>query len=48
VHKRFSIVAQDADIHGASMQVDTTVKLVLLGVEAHEVSSSLVSGFSQG
>jgi hypothetical protein len=45
VHKYFSLVAQDADIHGAGMQVDTTVKLVLVGVESHEVSSSLVSGF---
>jgi hypothetical protein len=26
------------------MQVNTAVKLVLVGVEAHEVSSSLVSG----
>jgi hypothetical protein len=38
VHKHFSIVAQDADIHGAGMQVDATVKLVLLGVKSHTVS----------
>jgi hypothetical protein len=37
-------VAQDADVHRAGVQVDTTVKWVLLGVESHEVSSSLVSG----
>jgi hypothetical protein len=31
---------QDADIHGAGMQIDATVKLVLLGVASPEVSSS--------
>jgi hypothetical protein len=40
VHKNVSIVAQEADIHGASMQVDATVKLVLVGGGAHEVCSS--------
>jgi hypothetical protein len=39
-HKDFSLVAQDADIHGAGMQVDTTVTWVLVGVESPEVSSS--------
>jgi hypothetical protein len=29
------------------MQVDAAVKLVLFGIEAHEVSSSEVSGLSQ-
>jgi hypothetical protein len=29
-----AILAQDADIHGAGMQVDATVKWVLLGVES--------------
>jgi hypothetical protein len=35
-----------AAIHGAGMQVDATVKLVLFGVESPEVSSSLDSAFS--
>ena len=34
------ILVQDAEVHGAGMQVDATVKLVLLGVESPEVSSS--------
>jgi hypothetical protein len=33
-------VIQDTDVHGAGMQVDAAVKLMLLRVEAHEVSSS--------
>jgi hypothetical protein len=44
VQPDFPIVAQDADVHGAGVQVDTTVKWVLLSVESHEVSSSLVKG----
>jgi hypothetical protein len=48
VHKNFAIMAQDADVHGAGRQVDTTVDGVVLGVEAPEVSSSFVSArFSQ-
>jgi hypothetical protein len=43
VQQDFPILTQDADIHGAGMQVDTTVKLVLVGVEAPEVSSSVMS-----
>jgi hypothetical protein len=35
VQHDFPIVAQDADIHRAGMQVDATVKLVLIGVESH-------------
>jgi hypothetical protein len=31
---------QDAEVHGAGGQIDPAVKLVLLGVESHEVSSS--------
>jgi hypothetical protein len=34
------ILIQDAEVHGASVQVDATIKFVLLGVESHEVSSS--------
>jgi hypothetical protein len=40
VHKDFSILVQNTEVHGTSVQVDTTIKLVLLGVEAPEVSSS--------
>jgi hypothetical protein len=48
VQKNFAILAQDADVHGAGMQVGTTVNGVLLGVESPEVSSSFVSErFSQ-
>jgi hypothetical protein len=34
VQQDFPILTQDADIHGAGMQVDTTVKWVLAGVES--------------
>jgi hypothetical protein len=34
------IPIQDAEIHATGMQIDAAVKLVLLGVESHEVSSS--------
>src|SRR5919109_4816484 len=43
VQQELTIVAQDTDVHGAGMQVDATVKLVLFRVESHEVSSSFVS-----
>jgi len=33
-----SVVAHKTDVHTAGVQVDATVKWVLLGVEAHEVS----------
>src|SRR5262245_31840590 len=45
VQQDFSIASQDADIHAPSMQINTTVHWVLVGVEAHEVFSSLVSDF---
>jgi hypothetical protein len=35
------VLIQDADLHGPGMQVDATVKFVLLRVKAHEVSSSV-------
>jgi hypothetical protein len=35
VQQDFVILAQDADIHTPGMQVDTTVKGVLIGVESH-------------
>ena len=34
------LLVQDADVHGPSVQVDATVKLVRRGVESPEVSSS--------
>jgi hypothetical protein len=34
-----AVLVEDADIHGPGVQVDATVKLMLLGVESHEVSS---------
>src|SRR5262249_52561547 len=36
-------LTQDTDVHGAGMQIDTAVKWVLLRIESHEVSSSLLS-----
>ena len=48
VQQDLTIMAQDADVHGTGMQVDPTVKLVVVDVETHEVSSSFVSErFSQ-
>jgi hypothetical protein len=43
VQQDFSVLAHDEDIHGSGMQIDPTVKLVLVGVESHEVSSLLVN-----
>jgi hypothetical protein len=34
VQHDFPIVAQDADVHGTGMQVDSAVKRVLMGVES--------------
>jgi hypothetical protein len=41
VHENLAIPVQDAEIHRASVHVDATIKLVLLGVQSHEVSSAL-------
>src|ERR687892_2190750 len=41
VQHDFPLVTQDTDVHASGMQIDTTVKWVLIGVEAHEVSSFL-------
>jgi len=46
VQQDFPLVAQDADVHGASMQVNATGKWVLCRVEAPEVSSSFARDFS--
>jgi hypothetical protein len=43
VQHDFTIVAQDADVHAAGMQIDTAVKWVWMGVESHEVSSFVVN-----
>jgi hypothetical protein len=40
VQHDLAVLIQDAEVHGAGVQVDATIKLVLLGVESHEVSSS--------
>ncbi len=40
VEQDLSILVQDAEIHGTSVQVNATVKLVRLGVESPEGSSS--------
>ena len=40
VHQNLPSLVQDAEVHGAGVQVDATIKLVLLGVESPEVSSS--------
>jgi hypothetical protein len=48
VHQDFPVMVHDTDVHAPGMEVDPAVTLVLGGVEAPEVSSSFVSGFSQG
>jgi hypothetical protein len=40
-------VLSDAEVHASGMQIDTTVKWVLVGGESPEVSSSVVRGFFQ-
>jgi hypothetical protein len=45
MHQDLAALVEDADVHGPGMQVDAAVKWVLGGVESHEVSSSLESGF---
>src|SRR5262245_12066868 len=45
VKQDFPIVVHEADIHGARMQINATVKGVLVGVESHEVFSSFMSDF---
>jgi hypothetical protein len=43
LNQRLPSLVQDAEVHGTSMQINAAVKLVLVGVEAHEVSSSFLS-----
>jgi hypothetical protein len=45
VQHNLTVLIQDAEVHTAGVQVDATVKGVLVGVESHEVSSSVVSSF---
>src|SRR5262249_20560895 len=45
VEQDFPVVVHEADIHGARMQINATVKGVLVGVESHEVFSSFMSDF---
>jgi hypothetical protein len=40
VESDLALLVQEAEVHGAGMQVDATIKLVLLSIESHEVSSS--------
>jgi hypothetical protein len=40
VYDDLPALVQDADVHGPSVQVNATVKLVLRGVESPEVSSA--------
>src|SRR5262249_14699910 len=40
VQQNLAILVQDVEVHSAGMQIDAAVKLMLLGVESHEVSSS--------
>jgi hypothetical protein len=41
VQQRFASLVEDAHVHGAGVEIDTTVKRVLFRVKSHEVSSSL-------
>ena len=43
VEQDLTVLVQDAEIHGADMEIDATVRLVLFGVESHGVSSFLVT-----
>jgi hypothetical protein len=40
VHQHLPNLVQEAEVHGAGVQVDTTVTLVLLGVKSPEVASA--------
>jgi hypothetical protein len=45
VHEHCSVMAHDADGHAAGMQVDTTIKLMVVGVESPGVSSVVTLHF---
>jgi hypothetical protein len=40
VHQKLPLPVYDTEVPGAGVQVKATIKLVLLGVESPEVSSS--------
>jgi hypothetical protein len=39
VYQNLTGLVQDTDVHRPGVQVDPTIRLMLLGVESHEVSS---------
>jgi hypothetical protein len=41
VYEHLAILTQDTDVHASGMSIDTTVKLMWVGIEAPEVSSFL-------
>jgi hypothetical protein len=41
VHENLATLVEDTDIHGTDMPIDATIKLVRLGVESREASSSV-------
>jgi hypothetical protein len=41
MHENIASLVEDADLHRPRVQVDPALRLMLLGVEWHEVSSSL-------
>jgi hypothetical protein len=45
VQKYLTGLAEDAEVHGASMEVDAAIMRVLLGVESHR--GLLVVGFAE-
>jgi hypothetical protein len=47
VRQNFAVAVHDADVQAPGRQVDPAVKWVLRGVEAPEVSASLIRGVSQ-
>jgi hypothetical protein len=44
VQQNFPLLARDADVHGAGMEITATVQSMLLGVEAPEVFFCFASG----
>ncbi len=39
LNDRLALCAEDADVHGLCMEIDTTIERVLLSIESHQVSS---------
>jgi hypothetical protein len=40
MEQELAVLAEDTYVHAASMQINATIRFVLLGVKSHEVSSS--------